>query len=511
MLNITNTLCVLIALYCVACSPSQNQEADTDRARSSDMSAGEAQADLDMTEPDDATDEGTPSDQSVTRDMNDTAGVTSDFAPPESPEGVWSDVTQRHVDVVTLRTDGVDVDERIEDRSWVNAEVTLFAGGPSDPQMVLATREEPLWRGHGAIHIRGNSSSDYEKKQYALETRDAAGEDLDISPFGLPSEEDWVLHAPFSDKTLMRNYVMYRWARSIGRYAPRAHFVELYMRHESGNFSAEDYRGVYVLMEKIKRDKHRVSVEKFTDDDVSEVSGGYVLKRDWVEREPITTDRYGDELLFVYPKTDDVSPAQERFINEYLNSFEDALAREDGSYGEYIDVESFADHMLMMELSRNVDAYVLSTYMHKRRDGLLTMGPIWDFNGSLGNADYFEAWEIEGWHYENSEFPADNPQGFKWYEQLLKDPQFQQILADRWALHRSGAWSDETLMGAIDEVATLLAEAQGRNFERWPILGESVWPNDREAEDRSSYEEEIEYLKAWLTARLSWLDLQLTP
>ena len=66
-------------------------------------------------------------------------------------------------------------------------------------------------------------------------------------------------------------------------------------------------------------------------------------------------------------------------------------------------------------------------------------------------------------------------------------------------------------MSTIDEVATLLAEAQGRNFERWPILGESVWPNDHEAEDRSSYEEEIDYIKAWLTARLSWLDLQLIP
>ncbi len=28
------------------------------------------------------------------------------------------------------------------------------------------------------------------------------------------------------------------------------------------------------------------------------------------------------------------------------------------------------------------------------------MGPIWDYNGALGNADYFCCFLTEGWHYE---------------------------------------------------------------------------------------------------------------
>ena len=172
-------------------------------------------------------------------------------------------------------------------------------------------------------------------------------------------------------------------------------------------------------------------------------------------------------------------------------------------------MDSFVDHMLMMELSRNVDAYVLSTFMHKKKSGSLTMGPIWDFNGSLGNANYFLSWEPEGWHYENPEFPADNPNGFRWYEALLQDPIFQQRLADRWTAHRAGPWSNELLMEDIDQVADLLQNVHVRNFERWPILGEHIWPNDEGAESRTSYQEEIEYLKTWLLARLAWLDLQL--
>ena len=65
------------------------------------------------------------------------------------------------------------------------------------------------------------------------------------------------------------------------------------------------------------------------------------------------------------------------------------------------------------------------------------MGPIWDFNGSLGNADYFESWESEGWHYENSEFPGDNPNGFHWYAELLKDADYQALLSQRWTEHRA--------------------------------------------------------------------------
>ena len=423
-----------------------------------------------------------------------------------NPTG-WSQEEQSALGMVRIDTHDVVVDDRPWERDWVNVTLELIEGSAAQP----ATLESvPDWSGRGAIHVRGNSTAEYEKKQYALEIRDEAGEDMDLSPFGLPEEEDWVLHAPFSDKTLMRNHLMFKWARAIGRYAPRTHFVELFMEDEGNEIDASDYRGVYVFTEKIKRDKHRVDIDKLSaaDNALPDLSGGYLLKRDWIEDDPIQTETYDDELVLSYPKPDNITEAQRSYLTDYLNTFEAALAREDGSYSEYADVDSFADHMMMMELSRNVDAYVLSTYMHKPRNGLLTMGPIWDFNGSLGNADYFESWEAEGWHYENSEFPADNPNGFHWYDQMLKDPAYQEVLSNRWTQHRKGPWSDESLLADIDATAKLLNEAQARNFERWPVLGEYVWPNDFGFEERESYEDEIAYLKEWIVARSAWLDSQ---
>ena len=138
------------------------------------------------------------------------------------------------------------------------------------------------------------------------------------------------------------------------------------------------------------------------------------------------------------------------------------------------------------------------------------MGPIWDYNGALGNADYFESWDPEGWHYENPEFPADNPRGFRWYARLLEDPAFCDRLAERWATHRSGALSNDNLLADIDAYAALLEAPAARNFERWDILGEYVWPNDEGHADRQSHSDEVAYLKDWLLARVAWLDDAVT-
>ena len=57
--------------------------------------------------------------------------------------------------------------------------------------------------------------------------------------------------------------------------------------------------------------------------------------------------------------------------------------------------------------------------------------------------------------------------------------------------------------------AAQLRPAVDANFERWPVLGEYVWPNDEGAEDRESWEEELAYLKGWVLARAEWMDARL--
>lgn len=66
--------------------------------------------------------------------------------------------------------------------------------------------EANVYNGYAGIEIRGQSSQHlFPKKSYGFETRDAKGEDLKVTLLGLPEESDWVLYAPYTDKTLLRN------------------------------------------------------------------------------------------------------------------------------------------------------------------------------------------------------------------------------------------------------------------------------------------------------------------
>ncbi|WP_438864631.1 CotH kinase family protein [Neptunicella sp.] len=152
--------------------------------------------------------------------------------------------------------------------------------------------------GQIGVEYRGSSSQYYyDKKSYGIELRDSDNNDLNASILGLPEEEDWVLNGPYGDKTLIRNALMFDMAQAFGRYSSRYKFVELYINQQ--------YNGVYVLLEKIKRDAARVDINKLKDDenDGEDVTGGYILKLDKTDGEhadnPSAYDLYTDDMSFI--------------------------------------------------------------------------------------------------------------------------------------------------------------------------------------------------------------------
>ena len=417
--------------------------------------------------------------------------------------------------VDSFENDGIDNEGRPRTYSISATAVFGLISGAVD----VSLADKPTFIGRTGIHIRGNSTASYEKKQYSLETWDEEDKDTKVSLLGLPSDSDWVLHAPFSDKTLMRNHLMYQWSREMGRYASRTRFVELYLNKDSERVGVSDYAGVYVLMEKVKQGSERVNVSSLSSSDTTEpnISGGYMLERGWNFSEDIgiRTQRYDDELQFIYPSAENINVEQRNYLQRYIDSFEAALAGEGFTdaiqgYARYIDVDSFIDHHLLVEFGRNIDGYVLSTFMHKDRNGLLKMGPIWDYNGALGNPDYFEGNLVDGWHYENPEFPADNPNGYHWYTRLFEDPAFRTRYSARWQELRGSVLNDDKLMSDIEETVTHLGVAGTRNFEKWNILGDYIWPNAPGWEERDTFRKEVDYMKSWIQDRAAWMDSQLT-
>jgi hypothetical protein len=85
----------------------------------------------------------------------------------------------------------------------------------------------------------------------------------------------------------------------------------------------------------------------------------------------------------------------------------------------------------------------------------------------------------------------------------MEDPDYNHAFAARWKALRAGVFSTDSIMADLDNDVQTMGEAIDRNFVRWPILGQYVWPNYFVG---STYQEEVTYLKNWITRRLEWMD-----
>lgn len=404
-----------------------------------------------------------------------------------------------HLPIIKIDTDG----RFIPDEPKIKATIGIINNGEA-----TNNSNDPFNEYVGDIEIekRGQSSlSIFPKVGYGFELKDEDGEDIDSSFLGLPSEEDWILHGPYSDKTLMRNVLSMHLANRLSGYHSRTRFVELFIN--------EDYLGIYVLMEKIKRDKNRVDIAKLRIEDIEgdELTGGYVFKidkgnPDWRSDFDIV-NRPGAKIGFQYvsPTREKMQSQQKQYIESYVDSFE--LALRNGSFGgkswqEFIDIESFVDHFIIKELAKDVDAYRISSYYYKEKDsdgGKLFAGPVWDFNIAFGNADYCEGSVPSGWMYS---FNCDLGNPF-WWNSLRREDEFNNLLSCRWDDLRSGALHRDSIMDYIDTQVDLLTPAISRNFQRWPVLNQYVWPNPRV---NGTYNAEISFLKQFISSRLIWMD-----
>lgn len=411
--------------------------------------------------------------------------------PAVTPSGFSSNLP-----IVVIDTKGT----AINDKELKAADMKIINNG-YERRNFLADRPELTSR--IGIKIRGQSSKDFPKKQYKIETWDENNQDQDVSLLDLPKDSDWVLYGPYADKSLIRNYLVYELGRKI-MYAPRTRFVEVFLRQwGQGEISDADYLGVYLIIENIKRGKSRVDVEELetTDNAEPEISGGYIFSTDKIQNGDIYFKSVrGQKFTYVYPKGDEITTAQKTWLQDYVNTFETALYGESFSvpeigYEKYIDIDSFIDCIIINEMFKNVDGFIYSTYFYKDRNKKLAAGPLWDFNLSAGNVDYNNCFDPSGWYTVRKH----------WNGRLTQDPKFAAKLNERWKELRQGLLSTENINDIMNYAVDQLSEAQERNAQRWNIYGRGyIWPNPRP--DTQNYMEEIERMKNFLASRALWID-----
>ncbi len=405
----------------------------------------------------------------------------------------------------------------IQNEPRITADLTVLYNGLGKRNNISDAATH--FKGKIGIELRGSSSLDLSpKKPFGFETRNADGSNLNVSLLGLPAENDWVLLAPYSDKSLMRDVLIHHLANQIMPYSSRTRYCEVVVNNE--------YLGVYALMEKIKRDNKRVDIKDIlpTTQTGDGLTGGYILK---IDKTTGSTPQGGFNskypngngltpkytyYQFDHPEANVINAAQKLYISNFIHSFEDRFSSSDfkhptNGYRNYVDEKSMIDFLLLNEIGNNVDGYRLSTYLYKDVDSKsnkLKFGPIWDFNLAFGNANYCSGGETNVLAFEfNNRCPNDFWQISFYWQKAMTDHAFFEAARSRWAQLRKSTFLEQNMIKTVDSLQQTLKEAQARNFNRWNILSIYVWPN---LFIGGSYQAELDYLKDWIRKRIKFLD-----
>lgn len=342
------------------------------------------------------------------------------------------------------------------------------------------------------IRGRGNSTWNMVKKPYRIKL------DKKTKLLNLPAKEkSWVLLANYADKTLMRNAVALKISEMIGLdFTPSVRFIDVVLNGE--------FLGNYMVSDQVQvAGEYRVPVEEqeITATELPYISGGYLLEIDgFAASEPkwFTTPK-ALKITIKYPNDDEINSAQENYIKNYINTFENVLFSSnfkdpDKGYRAWVDIKTLVNWYIACELTGNSDSF-WSTYIYKKYDDpKIYFGPMWDYDIAFNNDNRLgDATRKLMRNY------AHNPR--TWIERMWQDEWFQQAVNERWIELKNDGLENK-LINYIDETSVLLQSSQQLNFEKWNILDRRVY---REQYLFNTYDKGVEYLKSYVKDRISFL------
>ena len=356
------------------------------------------------------------------------------------------------------------------------------------------------------IKVRGQSSAVNPKRSFTMQLTDEIGGYVDIELLAMPKDHSWVLYAPYNDKSLIRNYVVYNTTSQL-MYAPRCRFADVYIttKAEQG-IDSNTYQGVYMICEKIGRSTERVQIQKNL---VTDKEPSFITARDKLKEGEKSMWLWGGDMTFVYPDYEDMQQSQIDYITNYMKEAEKAILSPDfkdpeKGYRKYFDVDSLIDFCIMQDYFKVADGFSFSTYFYKDKGGKLMAGPMWDADYSMGNFN-FSKFGIMCDSYREFLIPRT-----KWISNIFLDPYFSQKYVERYKELRKTVINTENVLQMIDEANEIVSNASVRNFIRWPEIynneEKDLWPNPKGSRWTGSLQEEINVMKEWVVKRGEWMD-----
>lgn len=302
-------------------------------------------------------------------------------------------------------------------RAWIDSSPkhTNDAAAYTDVTMTMIESDSTVvYDGElSSLKGRGNTTWQQAKKPYQLKLRKKT--DLLSSGNADNKNKTWILLANALDKTLFKNALAFDLSHYLGlTETPEYRFVELYFDGE--------YRGSYLLCEKVQVNSGRVDIENLEDHnavadenataqdtnkygqtyqynptavcDTADISGGYLLERDNVFYASENSWFRAGSCVIVIKSPECATKEQAKYISEAF--YEMYMAAQNDEFNgksvtDCLDIDSMASLYLVNEYLLNCDFGASSTYFFMPEQGSKTYehkfyaGPAWDFDTSLGN------------------------------------------------------------------------------------------------------------------------------
>lgn len=352
------------------------------------------------------------------------------------------------------------------------------------------------------IRIRGHSSREFDKPPYLLKLCTEDGAERDEALLGMSEHNEWALHGPFLDKSLIRNYIFYNLSGEIMDYAPNCRFCEVILDG--------DYKGVYLLVETITagEDGRLPIIMKKKNN----VLSGYLLRIDRPTEADLESlrdvDVYSErtyvqrmDVAIRYPGKGRLTEELKERIEKDFSAFEKAMYSYDYDSGDYrfetyIDVDSFADYYLINSITSNMDAGRFSTYLYKTIGGKYKLC-VWDFNNCCNN-----------FVDDETDEQFDGVRSAVYFNMLFRNEDFVKHVISRYRELRETIFDEEYLRKYIDDTLAFLGPAIDRNSARWAeyIASDPLIDDDDKGRNPHSQKEAVEMLEDNLFSRLDWLD-----
>lgn len=322
------------------------------------------------------------------------------------------------------------------------------------------------------ISGRGNSTWGQNKKPYSIKLPVA------YPLCSMDAGEKWNLLALCFESDKIHSKLVYDMAGELGmNYAVQSTWVDLYCNGE--------YSGLYLLTEAVTVGEGRVEIHELTEND-DDISGGYLLEKEQIDVENAMSAYVSTEYaMFNICSPKEINEEQIEYIAGYMRWIERMIVSGDPEYRNYIDVDSFADHLILENIALDDDGMVRSTFFYKDRgDDKLYLGPVWDYDRAMG-----EGYQRE---YESPVFM----EGMKeWYQPLYEDIFFREVVVSEYQNLRP------YLQYVLDEQIDLYADEI-----RASVAMDKILESNYKDFSMQDYDMAIENLKEYLAGRLEYLD-----